>query len=102
MKYQLVLQFSGSSLKDYDEMIELEETIIATLGDLGRVDGHDAGSGELNIFVHTDDPKRAFDRISVSDRAQRFMGGLRVAFREIGRDEYTVLFPEGISDFRVA
>ena len=53
MKYQLVLQLPASSIKDYDEMIELEETIIKGIGSLGKVDGHDAGSGEMNIFILT-------------------------------------------------
>ena len=33
------------------------------LGDVGIVDGHDFGSGEMNIFVHTDNPKSAFEKI---------------------------------------
>ena len=28
---------------------------------LADVDGHDMGLGEINIFVHTDLPERAFD-----------------------------------------
>ena len=47
--YQLALQLPASSIKDYDAMIELEETIMSSLGNLGKVDGHDAGSGEMNI-----------------------------------------------------
>ncbi len=63
MKYQLVLQLPASSIKDYDAMIELEETIMRSLGNLGKVDGHDAGSGEMNIFILTDHPKLAFQAI---------------------------------------
>ena len=40
-------------------MIELEEGIMTSLGNLGQVDGHDAGSGEMNIFILTDQPKVA-------------------------------------------
>lgn len=44
MKYQLVLQLPAASIKDYDAMIELEDAIIESLGGVGEVDGHDAGS----------------------------------------------------------
>lgn len=45
MKYQLVLQLPASSVMDYREMIEIEETIIEGFCELGDVDGHDAGAG---------------------------------------------------------
>jgi len=51
MKYQLVLQLPASSAEDYDEMIEVEEVITGNPDNLGRVDGDDAGSGEMNIFI---------------------------------------------------
>jgi len=54
MKYQLVLQLPASSIRDYDEMVEIEEAIITDLGNFGKVDGHDVGSGEMNIFIFTD------------------------------------------------
>jgi hypothetical protein len=40
---ELVLQLPASYIKDYDALIELEERIIASLGDLDKVDGHDMG-----------------------------------------------------------
>lgn len=60
MKYQLVLQFQGDSLCDYDAMVALEDGLIAALDDSANVDGHDVGSGEVNIFIFTDEPKKAF------------------------------------------
>lgn len=44
-------------------MIVLEETLIAEVGNKALVDGHDAGSGEMNIFIHTNDPRRIFEKI---------------------------------------
>jgi hypothetical protein len=38
---ELALKLPASSIKDYDTMIGLEKRIIAELGDLGKVDGHD-------------------------------------------------------------
>jgi hypothetical protein len=63
MKYRLVLQWPAVSEADYDRLVCLEELIEGGLGDIGIVDGHDIGSGEMNIFVHTDNPKAAFETI---------------------------------------
>jgi len=102
MKYQLVLQLPASSIKDYDAMIELEETIMRSLGNLGKVDGHDAGSGEMNIFILTDHPKLAFQAIKQLLGTRDFMPELKVAFREIGKDDFTILHPTGLSHFAIA
>ena len=56
MKYQLVLQFSGDSIGDYDAMIALEKDLIDELQGCANVDGHDVGSGGTNIFILTHDP----------------------------------------------
>jgi hypothetical protein len=60
VKYQLVLQWPASSIKDYDEMIWVEDALTNGIGDVALLDGHDAGSGEVNIFLLTDDPNQAF------------------------------------------
>jgi hypothetical protein len=39
MNYQLVLQFRGDSLADYDGMVALENELIEELGDSADVDG---------------------------------------------------------------
>ena len=50
MDYQLVLKRPCSSLEDYDEMISIEDQLIGSLSSEHDVEGHDAGSGEMNIF----------------------------------------------------
>jgi len=50
MKYQLVLQWPGVPVADCDRLISLEETIMHGLGNSGIADGHDFGSGEMNIL----------------------------------------------------
>jgi len=102
MKYQLVLQLPASSIKDYDAMIELEETIMRSLGNLGCLDGHDAGSGEMNIFILTDEPKIAFERVNQILGTKDFMPELKVAYREIGKDEFSILHPAGLTNFAIA
>jgi hypothetical protein len=56
MKYQLVIQFDAARIADSERFVALEEWLIATLSRKIRVDGHDFGKGQLNIFLFTDDP----------------------------------------------
>lgn len=102
MKYQLVLQLPASSIEDYDALVELEEIIMEGLGDLGDVDGHDAGSGEMNIFILTGEPKAAFERVKRLAGIIAFMPDLKVAFRVIGEDKFIVLHPTGLAHFAIA
>jgi hypothetical protein len=102
MKYQLVLQLPASSAEDYDEMIELEKVIMGNLTDLDCVDGHDAGAGEMNIFILTDSPKAAFDRIRQVPAIRDVMPDLKVAYREIGKHDFTILHPVGLTRFAIA
>src|SRR6266436_312490 len=95
MKYQLVLQFPANSLADFDEMIALEEELIKALGKSAKVDGHDAGSGEMNIFVHTDEPERILEKIRPVMAKREMFQNLVAAYREFSAEEYTVLWPVG-------
>ena len=63
MKYELVLQFDASNSEDFDQLIAVEDRLESALGNLHEVDGHDFGSGKMNIFIHTNDPDSAFDLI---------------------------------------
>lgn len=99
---ELVLQCPESLLKDYDSMIELENCIIAGLENLGEVDGHDMGCGEKNIFVRTDHPKFAFDRIKSLIGRKDFMPEIKAAFRDVGKDNFTILYPTGLTHFEIA
>jgi hypothetical protein len=95
MDYQLVFQFRGDSLADYDAMIALEDELIAELGDSADVDGHDVGSGETNIFIFTSDPAATFDRARPAlDRRQQLQT-VTAAYRKVGGERYTVIWPEG-------
>jgi hypothetical protein len=101
MKYQLVLQWPGISVADYDRLISLEETIRDGLGDVGIVDGHDFGSGEMNIFVHTDNPESAFEKIKALLAARDNLQELTVGFRDFDEDGYTPVYPDGLKHFSV-
>ncbi|SRR6266404_6136596 len=101
MKYQLVLQWPAVSEADYDRMISLEEMIERGLGDVGIVDGHDIGSGEMNIFVHTDNPKPVFEKIKALLAVGGHLQELKAGYRNFEEDEYTAVYPDGLKHFAV-
>ena len=101
MKYQLVLQWPASSIKDYDAMIEVEDALIEKLSEANDVDGHDVGSGEVNIVIRTDDPKRAFNEVKAILGSRECWVDARVAYREVAGSEYTILWPKNLSEFKV-
>ena len=98
MLYQLVFQFPGDSLADYDAMIALEDQFIAALGRSARVDGHDSGLGESNIFVLTDHPTSTFEQTRPSLERAGCLDSVRVAYRDLAGEDYTVLWPEGSTE----
>ena len=99
---ELVLQFPSSSIKDYDALIELEDRISAGFGNLGKVSGHDMGVGEMNIFVRTNHPKLAFDKFKLLLGTQDFMPQLKAAYRDVGKDNSTILHPPVLRHFSIA
>jgi len=101
MKYQLVLQWPGVSVEDYDRLILLEETIRDGLGDIGIVDGHDLGSGEMNIFVHTDNPNPTFEKIKDLVAGGENLKESKVGYRDFEEDDYTPIYPQDLKQFSV-
>jgi hypothetical protein len=101
MKYQLVLQWPASSIKDFDAMIEIEDVLINNLSQESDVDGHDFGSGTMNIFIYTDNPTATFWEIKSIIGSQDYWIDARVAYREIQKDEYTILWPEDLTEFKI-
>ena len=101
MKFQLVLQWPFASIKDYDTLIEIEEVLVGNLGKNSKIDGHDVGSGETNIFIHTDDSIAAFNEVKATLGSRDFWVNARVAYRELAGSEYTVLWPKDLSEFKI-
>jgi hypothetical protein len=97
----LVLQWPASSLKDYDTMVQIEETLTNRLTTTHDVDGHDMGSGEMNIFVITENPKDAFNEMKAILGSRDFWVDAKVAYRNVNKDEYTILWPEDLAHFEV-
>jgi hypothetical protein len=101
MEYQLVLQFSVSDTTDFDELIDLEGRLIVVLAGTHIVDGHDFGSGEMNIFVHTNDPLAAFDVCNPAI-PWTLKPTLKAAYRGFSEDEYHWVYPQhSDSDFKI-
>jgi hypothetical protein len=102
MKYQMALQFPASSLSDYDELIAIEDALIEEIGSSAKVDGHDAGSGEMNIFIHVDEPEKIFERIKPMLAKRKCFDKLVAAYRETVGREYKILWPIGFNKpFRI-
>src|SRR5436190_22804080 len=91
MDYQLVLQFRGDSLDDFDAMVALEEELREELGDSADVDGHDVGSGETNIFIFTSDPAATFRRARPALERRQQLQSVTVAYREVEGEQFTVI-----------
>jgi hypothetical protein len=102
MQYQLVLQFRAGSTLDFDELVVLEDLLIENLPPTSEVDGHDFGSDEFNIFVLTDQPKESF--YAAEKIIQQFhpQQQLKAAYRELGKDEFVILWPPNLQEFKVA
>ena len=82
-------------------MIEAEEELVENLSEASDVDGHDAGSGEVNIFIRTNEPNDAFEEVKHLLEERTFWAGARVAYREVAGSEYTILWPKDLAEFRV-
>jgi hypothetical protein len=99
-KFLLVIQVPLGSTGDFDRLIEAEERIDALLGELGQVDGHDAGSGEGNIFIFTDEPTLAFQK-ALPCLDERYRDLAKAAYREAEGETFSILWPPGLKEFRV-
>jgi hypothetical protein len=101
MRFQLVLQWPSSSVNGFDEILRIEDLLIAKLTEQSDVDGHDFGSGEANIFVHTNDPHRTLKEVRGILADYRLWPSTVIAFRGAQGTEHTVLWPEGTTEFNV-
>lgn len=100
--YILVLQWPASSLADYDQLVAIEGKLHAAMGGDAAVDGHDMGSGEMNVFIATDQPTATFNDVRSCLAEDPLWSDVRAAYRAADEDEYTVLWPPGQHAFTVA
>lgn len=93
MEYLLTLQFPFSGVEDYDRIIDLEDNLEQLLVDSADIDGHDAGSEEMNIFIFTDNPQETFRIAKNSIENAGLLDSLSAAYRKADGDDYTRLWP---------
>jgi len=93
MRFQLVIQFPETIIKEIDFIYNLEEAIGRVVSDIAVVDGHDWGSGEANIFIHTDNPSKAFSQSKTILHSQGLLSQVKAAYRDFEEDDYIVLWP---------
>ncbi len=102
MTAQLVLQFAtAEELDSYDRLILFEDALISLLGRSAKVDGHDCGSGEMNIFITTETPISTFALVQQTDQSIRPSQEMKAAYRPMDGDDFTCLWPPGLEDFDV-
>lgn len=101
IKCAFVLQWPGSSTNDYDSTSAIENLLISSLSKSSKVDGHDVGSGETNIFIETDDPQKLYEEIISVLGSHDAWPDIRFAYRNVDEDAYTVLWPTNLRDFEV-
>jgi dihydroxyacetone kinase DhaKLM complex PTS-EIIA-like component DhaM len=102
MEYLLVLQWAGSSSTDFEELVKMEDALEEALGDYASVDGHDLGSGEMNIFIATEHPNRAFEDARTILDGWLLWGAVRAAYRHVRGASYTLLWPPELRSFKVS
>ncbi|GAA3552599.1 hypothetical protein GCM10022197_04570 [Microlunatus spumicola] len=102
MRYQLVLQWSATSVSDLDALVSMEDVLESSLPpSLAFVDGHDVGADEMNIFVYTDDPLRGYEAAAELLGAHAGWPGVRAAYRLEDEEAYVTVWPEGLEHFSV-
>ena len=101
MKYQLVLQWPSESGLDYDGLVKTEELLSEGLPGSAEIDGHDIGQEEMNIFILTSQPVDCFESVKSLLGKQHAWEDLRAAYREVSGTRYTILWPNGLNEFRV-
>lgn len=101
MKYQLTVQFPEDLGHDFDWLIDVEDQFIELLRD-AEVDGHDIGSGEMNVFILTDTPDKTFEAVKrILKRKDDALENAKIAYRDINDDKYFCLWPKGLTEFKV-
>ena len=98
MDYQLVLQFKGKTILDFDALVTLEQNLQRVVEPIAEVDGHDIGSGEINIFVFTADPVVTFERAKMLLSDASLLDKVGSAYRDLQSDKYTVIWPESSAE----
>jgi hypothetical protein len=101
MKYpkQIVLQFkidNHGTIADFDRVVDIEEKLDAALqrNRQGYVDGHNIGSGEMNIFIILDAWERGTFFMEQYLKNQPW-GKEALLAKDLRNGSYEILWPKG-------
>lgn len=75
-------------------LVGLEDDLRQLVMPIAEVDGHDMGSGEMNIFVLTDDPVGTYERAKPLLADSSLLQTVAVAYRYLRSDDFIVIWPE--------
>jgi hypothetical protein len=102
MQYLLVIQFPEKLENSFERLIEIEDIFIEKLSELADIDGHDVGSGQMNIFIHTNQPLEIFEQIKniLIPMEDAFLN-MKAAYRKFDEDDFTCLWPARLTEFKV-
>jgi hypothetical protein len=89
-------------MREYAELVCIEEHVTQALGDLGKIDGHDTGSGEMNLVIVTQKPIDALAALRGLAEIPDAKPELKAAYRQVGTEDFEVLYPEGSFRFHIA
>lgn len=95
MNYQLVIQFEDEAGDALERIEALEDELIELLDGVAEVDGHEIGAGTANIIIHTDKPKKVWEKVeaAVEKAAEDDLVAVAAAYRPFDAEDYTVLWP---------
>jgi hypothetical protein len=101
VEFLLVLPVPGSSYRDLDEFMVLEERVSAAIGDTGRVARRDAGAGETDFLITTQRPLDAYDALQGFGEFDA-RPELRAALLRNDNDDYEVYQRDSTFRFHIA
>jgi hypothetical protein len=93
-QFQLVLQIPEDVVST-DVAFALEDEIIEGLSAEHDMDGNDIGAGTINYFIITPSPTAAFQQVKSIFVSKGLLAHLRVAYRDVDKDDFVNLWPEG-------
>ena len=103
---QLILQFrieGHGSVDDFDRVVEMEDKLDSALrrNRSGHVDGHDMGSGEMNIFIFV--KTREYGSWFMNQYLKNQPWGKESILAKRNRDEtYEVIWPKDFTgEFKI-
>src|SRR5271170_8102244 len=100
MKYQLVLQWAPKEIRGLEALAAIGTILKDGLSPTGEMTNRQAGPDALNIFIQTNNPEEAFDKIKENLWMYKCWESVRAAHRDASGNHFTVLWPKGLTEFK--